>query len=307
LVVSDDELGMAERQAELVVKNAAPTIEIIGAGSVNEGATYTLTLGTVTDPGADEVTLYMVQWGDGTSDTYDSAGDKTHVYAAGGTTRTIKVHLFDEDGMHVNRANALSVGVNAAPTVGVPAAQTAYEDVDKALSGITVGDRDGDSLTVTLAVGHGKLSLGTTSGLSVTGNGSASVTLAGSVAALNAALAGLVYRGRLNFRGADALSVTAGDGRLSTSGSVAIAVKSAARQAADIRAQVGALRASGVLNRRQADSLNLEVIPPGPSAGKVREFLDRVRAFRAAGVLTRAEADLLQEAATVLLFTVTRR
>src|SRR5262249_6776335 len=84
------------------------------------------------------------------------------------------------------------------PTVAVPGDQTAFEDVDQALSGISVGDVDGDSLTVTLAVGHGTLALGTTTGLSVTGNGSGAVTLSGSVADLNAALATLIYRGSLN-------------------------------------------------------------------------------------------------------------
>ena len=136
-------------------------------------------------------------------------------------TRAITVDLIDEDGTHTDRANALSVAVNAPPAVTVPAAQTAYEDVDRAISGITVGDAEGGSLTVTLAVGHGKLTLGTTAGLTVTGDGSGAVTLAGSIADLNTALASLVYRGSLNYSGGDTLSLTASDGSLSTDGGVA--------------------------------------------------------------------------------------
>src|SRR5207247_2064736 len=65
------------------VNNVAPTIAISGADHVNEGSVYTLTLGAVSDPGADTVSSYVVNWGDGNSDTYTSNGDKTHTYADG--------------------------------------------------------------------------------------------------------------------------------------------------------------------------------------------------------------------------------
>ena len=39
----------------LTVANVAPSIGISGAASVNEGAPYSLTLGSVTDPGSDTV------------------------------------------------------------------------------------------------------------------------------------------------------------------------------------------------------------------------------------------------------------
>src|SRR5581483_9363235 len=125
---------------------------------------------------------------------YTSAGDVTHVYATGGVTRSVTVDLIDEDGTYLDHGNPLSVTVNATPTLSVPATQAAFEDVDQAITGITVGDPDGGNLTVTLKVSHGTLSLGTTTGLTVSGNGSGSVTLSGSIANLNAALAGLVYR-----------------------------------------------------------------------------------------------------------------
>ena len=61
----------------------APTIAISGAASVNEGSAYSLTLGAVTDPGTDTVSSYIVHWGDGSTDTYATAGAKTHTYADG--------------------------------------------------------------------------------------------------------------------------------------------------------------------------------------------------------------------------------
>src|SRR5262249_30567287 len=81
----------------LTVTNIPPTIAISSAASVNEGAAYTLTLGAVTDPGTDSVTQYIVHWGDGSSDTYTTAGAKTHAYADGPATRAITVDLVDED------------------------------------------------------------------------------------------------------------------------------------------------------------------------------------------------------------------
>jgi hypothetical protein len=307
---TDDNGLTATATFTLTVNNVAPTIAISGASSVNKGAVYTLTLGDATDPADDTVTQYIVHRGDGTSDTYTTGGAKTHVYADGGTY-AITVDLLDEDGTHTNRANALSVNVtvNGAPTLTVPAAQTAYEDVDLAIRGIAVGDPDGGNLTVTLSVGHGTLTLGTTAGLTVSGIGTGAVTFSGGIADLNTALAGLLYRGLLNYSGADALSINVSDGSLSTSGSVAITVTSAFQQAADLQARVEALRVAGVLTKRQADTLikSLKLKGNKNDAGNVQQFLLDVASLRNAGILTPAQADELTEWGNILLLSVTRR
>ena len=49
----------------MTVANVAPSIGISGAANVNEGSSYSLTLGSVTDPGTDTVISYIVHWGDG--------------------------------------------------------------------------------------------------------------------------------------------------------------------------------------------------------------------------------------------------
>src|SRR5262249_35172822 len=122
-ITATDSAGLsATTTFTLTVKNVAPTIAISGAASVNEGASYVLELRTVTDPGTDTVSRYVVHWGDGSSDTYATAGARTHVYAAGGTP-AITVDLLDEDGTHTNRANPLSVAVNSAPSASEGAAQ----------------------------------------------------------------------------------------------------------------------------------------------------------------------------------------
>jgi hypothetical protein len=194
------------------------------------------------------------------------------------------------------------------PTVAVPALLTAFEDVGAAIGGITVGDPEGDSLTVTLSVDRGKLTLSPPTGLTVTGNGSAAVTLSGTIIDLNAALASLVYRGDLNYSGPDMLTITATDGSLTANGGVAIDVKSAADQATGLRAQVKSLRAAGVLSRRQADELIGNLRPRGQRGGigKVKHFLAEVARLREAGVLTQAQADAMRGAGKILLLSGTR-
>ncbi|MCP5244564.1 MAG: hypothetical protein H6937_00795, partial [Burkholderiales bacterium] len=115
------------QQFQLNVDNVSPTIALAGAPEVNIGASYTLNLGAITDPGVDTVTSYIVNWGDGSSDTFNTAGDVTHVYTATGT-QTISVDLVDEDGTHIN-AGAVDVLVNAVPDgVSVNAGNNAIID-----------------------------------------------------------------------------------------------------------------------------------------------------------------------------------
>ncbi|MFN3387838.1 MAG: ELWxxDGT repeat protein [Allosphingosinicella sp.] len=87
---------------------------------------------------------------------------------------------------------------------------------------ISVADAQGGYLTVTLSVANGTLTLASQSGLSVTGDGTGTVRLQGLAADINAALDGLIYRGRLNYQGSDTLSVSVGDGSATRTGSIAI-------------------------------------------------------------------------------------
>ncbi len=81
------------------------------------------------------------------------------------------------------------------------------------------------------------------------------VTLYGSINTLNAALVNVLNRGDLDYSGNDNVIVGISDGIFSTSGSVAINIKSVAKQAAELRARVQALRSAGVLNTIQAKNL----------------------------------------------------
>jgi hypothetical protein len=152
--------------------------------------------------------------------------------------------------------------------------------------------------------------VGTTRGLTtVRGIGTGSLTLSGSSANLNAALGTLVYRGTRNYGGTDTLSVTVSAGLLSTKAGVTITVKSAARQAADLRARVNALQAAGVLSPSLGALLAATLGLQGSTADalRVKDFLSEVRMLRGLGMLNAAQADALLGLGNILLLSVTRR
>ena len=107
-------------------------------------------------------------------------------------------------GVNVVQAVTINViAVNDPPVITLPAPQTVNEDTNLAFSAadgnaITVTDADANEapgdLVVTLAVSSGTLTLASTAALtSNTGNGTASISMTGSLAAIGAALDGLVY------------------------------------------------------------------------------------------------------------------
>ena len=117
LVDEDGTYLNAANTFQVTVDNIVPTLSISGNAHVNEGATYSLTLGGLTVYHGDPIDQWVVHWGDGLSDTYTSNGAKTHAYDDGPRSNAIAVDLIDEDGTYLNRANAISVTVsNVAPT-----------------------------------------------------------------------------------------------------------------------------------------------------------------------------------------------
>lgn len=66
----------------------------------------------------DAVTEWVVDWGDGTTQTFGSWGAKTHTYDDGPATHAVAVDLVDEDGTHPD-AGTKEVSVDNAPPVVV--------------------------------------------------------------------------------------------------------------------------------------------------------------------------------------------
>ncbi|MCP2040408.1 CshA-type fibril repeat protein [Neisseria sp. HSC-16F19] len=98
--------------------------------------------------------------------------------------------------------------VNTLPATGY----TTPEDTVKALDGISVADPDGGILTTELKVNHGTLAIdGSNGGATVTGAGTGTLTLSGTAAQINAALANLKYTNTPDWNGDDTLTVKTTD------------------------------------------------------------------------------------------------
>lgn len=116
--VSDGDGGTAAQSIEVQVADVAPTIAIGGSTTEMPGTPHPITLGTITDPGHDTVTGWVVHWGDGATDSYTSATpDPTHAYSGVGPY-AITVDLVDEDGTHLDAGATIALEPDtSAPTI----------------------------------------------------------------------------------------------------------------------------------------------------------------------------------------------
>ena len=119
-------------------------------------------------------------------------------------------------GPGTTRTDLITVSpVAAAGTASAPATLTLNENASSvAITGVSVGplaeDSD-DTVSAVLTVGHGKLHVSNTglpAGVTVTGDDSGSLTVAGSAALVNTVLAGLTYTVATEYEGSDTLHVT---------------------------------------------------------------------------------------------------
>jgi hypothetical protein len=112
--------------------------------------------------------------------------------------------------------------VNDAPVNHAPASVNASEDIAFGFTGgnqVSVSDVDigAGTLSVELTVGNGTVTVGTAN-VTVGGNGSDDVTISGSLADVNAALASLSYTADSNYHGPDTLHIVSSDGGSTGSG-----------------------------------------------------------------------------------------
>ncbi|MBU0737753.1 MAG: VWA domain-containing protein [Alphaproteobacteria bacterium] len=130
------------------------------------------------------------------------------------TPETFTYTLVDGDGDTITANLVVNVqAVNDAPENAVPSTLTAAEDIELSITNVSVSDVDAGNgdLTVKLEVKKGALTLASEDDLVVSNNGSGTVTLTGSLTAINAALLGMKYKGDLNFNGSDELKITTTD------------------------------------------------------------------------------------------------
>ena len=147
------------------------------------------------------------------------------------TIRTNDLGNTGAGGEQTNTAMVVIVveGVNDAPQIELPAAQQTREDQPLVLggdlaNGVVILDADSgrEDVETTLSVSDGTLTLPTQQDLtSVSGDGTASITLVGALLDINASIDGLTYTPRANFHGQDSLVVETSDqGHSGTGGSL---------------------------------------------------------------------------------------
>ena len=162
-----------------------------------------------------------------TQPAVSSTGVLTFTPAADATgSATVSVQIHDNGGtanggVDTSAAQTFTItvtAVNDAPVDSVPGPQTTHEGTPLTFSVAnanrpTVTDIDiaSGNVTVTLSVAHGTLTLGSTVGVTVTGNGTASVQVTGVPSSVNNALDGLVYAPTSGYSGPDTLTMLSND------------------------------------------------------------------------------------------------
>jgi hypothetical protein len=121
VTIEDDDLGQQSGSFTVDVVNDTPTLTLTGADEHDEGSTtpYALTLGPVQDSGTETIQQYIVDWGDGNVNSFSNGhpGTVYHFYTDGDATRTLRVHIVDEDGYHANAATKTLLVHNVDPSV----------------------------------------------------------------------------------------------------------------------------------------------------------------------------------------------
>ena len=198
--VNDVDGNLATTQ--LTVLNGIVNVDISGGATISVGANNSATLTLSGTQAQINAALATVNY---QSNLNYNGGDTLTVLS----TDSTGVPLTDSDDVTIN-----VTPVDDAPVNTVPAAvQNIPEDVLTAIAGISVNDVDGNLATTQLTVLNGIVNVDISGGatISVGANNSATLTLSGTQAQINAALATVNYQSNLNYNGGDTLTVLSTD------------------------------------------------------------------------------------------------
>lgn len=163
-IAIDEDGTYGTNSLSVTVGNVSPTVTLTGPEQVNEGSSFWLALGPLFDPGQDTVTQYIIDWGDNTSQSSIDAPSPnefgfvskltlSHVYANGPNTRSISVHVVDEDGTHTG-AGSFEVAVfNVVPSVFTGRNVVMANEGDTVVNTVTFSDPGADTVSLTASLG----------------------------------------------------------------------------------------------------------------------------------------------------------
>ena len=236
VTVSD---GTAETQANFTVAiaGANDTPEVANpipdrSASVGGSFSYQFAANSFADRDNDTLTYSATLSGGGVLPGWLSFDAATRTFSGTppvGSAGTYDIQVVASDGT-ATASDIFRITVtatNQAPVNTVPAAQVAAEDTSLPITGISVADADDNLATTQVSVANGTLSVSLADGATISAgaNSSGTLTLSGTQAQINAALATLAYKGNADFNGSDTLTVLSTDANGATdSDTVAITV-----------------------------------------------------------------------------------
>ncbi len=181
-------------------------------------------------------------------------------------------------GIETLRFNGADDSVTNATTIAITGTPASVNEDTPFTFNVTVGDSDDPSVSISLAVSHGSLTLASSANVTVVGGGTGAVTVTGSAADVTAALQNVSYQGSLNYFGPDSLTVSTLDGNISVQATAAfnvISVNDAPDAVDDTNTvhenlSVSATAVTGVLaNDTDVDGVTRTVTEVQASAGNV--------------------------------------
>jgi len=164
ITLTDDDLGVDTFDTSVTVTNAGPTLANVSATTINEAQATTLT-GTIVDAGLLDTYVLQVDWGDGTSETFNLAAGTTnfaftHAYPDDDPTGTpsdnyaIHLALTDDDGGTAS-ADTTATVINVVPALANVSATAISEGESTTLTGNIVDPGVRDSFTLFVDWGDG--------------------------------------------------------------------------------------------------------------------------------------------------------
>ncbi|MBF0435108.1 MAG: DUF4347 domain-containing protein, partial [Magnetococcales bacterium] len=224
--------GVDSLSATVSVTHGTLTAIMSGASLTNNGSGSITIAGTTTQVNAALAGLIYTPNADyNGSDTLTIASSDLGNTGIGGVltaTNTIAITVNAVNDAPVNTLQAATASLNEDATLVFDAAHANLITVNDAVDVAQLGGVD--SLSTSVSVTHGTLTA-TLSGATLTSNSSASVTIAGTAAQVNAALAGLIYTPNADFTGSDTLTIASSDlgntgvgGALTTTNTIMITV-----------------------------------------------------------------------------------
>ena len=202
--------------------NDPPVITAPGPFNTNEDTAFMLSGFTITDVDSSDLTVTL-SVDDGMLSSTMFSGTPAEVTAAiNNVTYTPLLNSTAADNLEIgvsdgtladnDLVNITINPINDGPVNTVPGPQTLFNTDTLSFTNneFQVSDVDATTLEVNLAVDEGTLSIDST-GLTVTGNNSASLTVTGLIANLNSGLNSLIYDPDDSFIGDDILTMTTSD------------------------------------------------------------------------------------------------